>query len=332
MPDENLVIRYLKGIVTKEERIQVEAWLLAKEENRKLFTQLAYIYQGKLNQKKAVSWDTHDALDKVEQRIQHNSARRRSFQTLVAAAVAFVTISLTVFLYLQKKVDASSQLITISSKDYLRKAYTLPDGTMVWLNAGSSLSYPWPYAKNERRVTLSGEAYFEVAENPKQPFVVHVDKGLDIQVLGTAFNVNAYADASTVQTTLVSGSVALLLPGKPAKAVLKPAEKAVYSRGSKMLEVTAIDVDRETDWMRHRLIFRDTPMKEVITRLSRFYEVEFDVRDREIGTYTFTGVFENRPLSQVLEYMTIASNIRYTLKNSTDKNSKKIIVQLSKPK
>jgi ferric-dicitrate binding protein FerR (iron transport regulator) len=197
----------------------------------------------------------------------------------------------------------------------------LPDSTRIWLNSDSRLTYPLRFERTARLTEVSGEAYFEVSKAANWPFVVKAaGDELAIRVLGTAFNVSAYEKNKTVQTTLVSGSVGLEIPGRPGgNTILKPSQKAIYSIHDKALLVKTVDTDRETDWVHNRLVFRQTPMSEVLTRLSRFYNVGFNVKNKNIYQYTFTGTFDNKPLETVLEYMQISSRIRYTILHKAEK-------------
>lgn len=325
-PTESFIIKYIHGELSEEEARLVKEWAERSEENRHVLAQLAYIYEAERIQKNMRSMDVLGAFERTQGKLQARK-RVRLWQRITVAASLLIGIIGAIYLWRPTKTEEAN-LITISAENYLRKPFHLPDGTVVWLNAGSSLSYRSDW-RMDRQVRLEGEAYFEVAQNARKPFIVLTGNGLNIEVLGTAFNVTAYEQEQLVQATLISGSIAVHSPDKTSKTILKPSEKAVYSRDNKKLKVVAIDAGRETDWMQRRLVFRDTPMREVMNRLARFYDVAFEVRDSEIDAYTFTGIFEDKPLSQVLDYMTIASNIRYTLKKS-DKG--RVTIALNKRK
>jgi ferric-dicitrate binding protein FerR (iron transport regulator) len=221
-------------------------------------------------------------------------------------------------------------LITIHSNDNSHSQLTLPDGTEVHLNSRSTLIYPAYYSGNERRVTLQeGEAYFKVAHNEECPFIVNVaDRKYNVRVLGTEFNLQAYKENQIIQTTLVEGRVQINVAGKDAKTTLQPSQKSVYSIRTNQLQVAIVNTDRETDWMHNRLVFRETSMEEVLVCLSRFYNIEFDVKNKIIYDYTFTGTFDDKPLYQILDYMKISSEINYTITYKKDENGTTSIVEL----
>jgi ferric-dicitrate binding protein FerR (iron transport regulator) len=222
-------------------------------------------------------------------------------------------------------------MITVSSNDNSRTCIDLPDGTQVHLNSSSSITYPSHYTGIERNVTLTGEAYFNVARDERKPFVVTTpEQKYRVRVLGTEFNMQAWEEEDTILTSLVSGSVQVDIDGEKAAAVLSPSQKAIYSTATGQLQVVATDTDRDTDWMWGRLVFRKTPMPEVLARLSRFYNVEFEVENDIIKTYRFTGTFEDKPLFQVLEYMNIASDIDYSITYRNDRRGTSSVVILKK--
>jgi len=148
-------------------------------------------------------------------------------------------------------------------------ALTLADGTTVVLNAGSSLTYPTAFTGPDRRVTLRGEGYFEVSKDKNHPFIVKTDKQ-EIEVLGTHFNLNAYADDPAVKTTLLEGAVKVTA-GKQAK-ILKPGDQSVLQDND--LTVKQVDTETAVAWKNGLFIFEDEPLKEIMRKISRWYDVE----------------------------------------------------------
>ncbi|MBS1736784.1 MAG: FecR domain-containing protein [Bacteroidetes bacterium] len=174
----------------------------------------------------------------------------------------------------------------------------LSDGTHIWLNAGSSITYPVAFAGNERKVTLSGEGYFEVAHDASKPFHVEVEK-MDVQVLGTHFNVNAYQDEEEIKTTLIQGSVKIV-SGKNSKTI-KPGEQASVMHGkASEIKIAPADVEEAIAWKNGFFHFNKSDLQEVMRQLSRWYNVEVeyqgDIPKREFGG----EIQRNLKLSQVL--------------------------------
>lgn len=164
---------------------------------------------------------------------------------------------------------------------------TLPDGTDVWLNANSSISYPTVFAGKERNVDITGEAYFEVAEDAERPFTVKVNNNLDVLVLGTHFNINSYEDESTINTTLLEGAVLVRTPG--AARHLNPGQQAkVTPAGDGIVGVKRVDANSAVAWKNGYFSFEDADIPTVMRQLSRWYNIEVKYSEK-IPEETFTG-------------------------------------------
>lgn len=152
----------------------------------------------------------------------------------------------------------------------------LPDGTMVWLNAASSLRYPVTFSGKERRVEITGEAYFEVAQNQQQPFIVSINKRAAVEVLGTSFNINAYENESSIRTALVAGSVRVSdstpRPRKTA-VMLKPGQLARIT-ASENIMVEKADTDKILAWKNGSFNFNGLSFPEIMRQLERWYDIE----------------------------------------------------------
>lgn len=177
----------------------------------------------------------------------------------------------------------------------------LPDGTMAWLNASSSIKFPTAFNGNERIVEMSGEVYFEVAKNSRQPFIVRVNNDISVEVLGTQFNVNAYEDESAIKTTLLEGSVNV--KKKTAGAVkLAPGQQAVSMNNRNALEVNSdVDVEEIMAWKNGYFMFNRTDIKTVMRQVARWYDVEISYEGK-VPNDRFVGkIPRNAPASQVFK-------------------------------
>ncbi len=320
-PEVTLLLHYIKGEATAVEKKTVEEWLYSHPSHEKELEQIARIYFAQETKHRIQSRDPLAAFRKVEEQIRQK--RRRLWITKAATVAAclagIITLSTVMAIYLNKKATTLPQTITITANAGMRTQFDLPDGTIVHLNSGSTFTYPVPYDKNERKVTLTGEAYFKVAPDTRKPFTVNVyNDQFKVKVLGTEFNIQAYTYDNEINTTLVSGSVELEYAGAKIRR-LTPGEKAVYNQETKQLSVSRSNTQIETAWTEGKLIFRDTPIPEVLKRLSHYYNVKFEISDPEIEKYHFTGTFINKQLSQVLDYLQISSNINYKI-NSTEED------------
>ena len=190
--------------------------------------------------------------------------------------------------------------------------FILSDGTKVWLNSASSIKYPVSFIGNERRVELTGEAYFEVAHNAAKPFRV-VSNGQTVEVLGTHFNINAYADENAVKTTLLQGSVKVSSAGS--SSIIKPGEQAQFNNG-KINVVRGIDLDAAVAWKNGLFYFEDSNIQEVMRQFARWYDVDVKY-EGELPSRRFSGeIARNINATQMLDILNF-KKIHYKLQGKT---------------
>lgn len=186
----------------------------------------------------------------------------------------------------------------------------LPDGSKVWLNAASSITYPIVFAGNERKVKITGEAYFEVAKDARKPFLVQVNEETQVEVLGTHFNINSYENEGSVNTTLMEGSVKVKSNG--ANIVLKPGQQAQSVKQQATKLVQEVDVDKVMAWKNGYFNFTDASLQEVMRQLERWYDIEV-VYEQHIPTLEFFGKMgKDLPLAAVLNGLE-KSNVNFRM-------------------
>lgn len=213
--------------------------------------------------------------------------------------------------------NEQAQAFTISTPKGGTYKVKLPDGSNVWLNAASSLTYN-PSLKGQelsRNVTLSGEAYFEVAKDKKHPFIVTTEKQ-KIEVLGTHFNISAYNDELSVKTTLVEGSVKvspLKTAGSPAKAViLKPNQQSVVN--SKGIQVNTVDPAEVIAWKDGEFVFVGEGLESIMLKISRWYNVDVEYTNREIANRPFSGYLSRyEKASQLLNLLEATGDVKFKI-------------------
>jgi ferric-dicitrate binding protein FerR (iron transport regulator) len=193
---------------------------------------------------------------------------------------------------------------------------SLPDGTKVWLNAASSLSYPATFAgQRQRMVQLTGEAYFEVAKDKQHPFTVK-STGQEIEVLGTHFNVNAYADEPAVKTALLEGSVKV--SAGTTTVVIRPGQQASLKNGS--INVEEVNTNVMADWKAGKFRFKDEPLASILRKVSRWYDVEVVYSPGFKDMPTFTGsVSRLDNVSAVLKMLEETSDVKFSIEGKTIK-------------
>ena len=186
---------------------------------------------------------------------------------------------------------------------------TLSDGTKVWLNSETELKYPVRFTGNTREVSVKGEAYFEVKRDTLHPFIVHTPYS-DTKVLGTSFNVSAYEDETTTAITLVSGKVEVYYQHE--KCILKPGWQAVAKNKSGTLETREVDVADYVSWKDGMFEFNDMPLEQLVSQLSRWYDVDFFFANSKIRNFKFTGAIKrSNTLLFMLEFIEKTSNVYF---------------------
>ncbi len=186
----------------------------------------------------------------------------------------------------------------------------LPDGSRVWLNAGSSLRFPTAFIGIERKVELRGEAYFEVSENVHMPFIVHTDDS-DIKVLGTHFNVMAYDDEKNTNTTLLEGSVQVLKGSD--KLLIKPGESAVVNKSTGSINVTLTDTEQAVAWKNGYFIFDHESIESIMRKVSRWYNVEVSYSGN-MSNKDFAGtISRDKNVSELLEMLELTGAVKFKI-------------------
>lgn len=215
------------------------------------------------------------------------------------------------FTYTKAETKSWNTLKIPAVKDY---KIVLSDGTIVWMNSNTILHFPFRFTNKRREVYIDGEAYFDVAKNAHQPFVVHTGK-MDIRVFGTRFNVNTYND-DEITTALVEGAVAVSANDRQVN--LKPGFKAVYSTLNKGCKLTTFEADEVLSWMKGVYYFHNTPLSDLSKLLARWYNVQVKFDKAQDGNKTFTGmIVKNQPLQLFLGNIKMSNNINADFRNQT---------------
>lgn len=252
-----------------------------------------------------------DIRNKIRKQINPRKKKPAIKWYRIAAAIAIITLlSVTAWnISVMNNQEASAPFLAeVPSGNKVQ--LTLPDKSSVKLNSESSLAYT--FEKGKRMVQLSGEAYFHVSKDKEHPFVVQVGD-LNIEVLGTSFNVRSYNDNDQIETSLVEGSIRLYDSKFPAEAfILKPNQKAIYS-GNRQISVYDTDNVKETAWIHNNLVFESEKLSTVFHKIERWYGVKIDLQCPEIANDRITGSFRNEQLPYVMEALKIQYGFDYEI-------------------
>jgi ferric-dicitrate binding protein FerR (iron transport regulator) len=257
----------------------------------------------------------HHIIHKQELQKKDTVVRRIYKWYSVAAAVLLIPLLIAGAIWINRQSQEETLIAEapVTSTIYAplgsRISFALPDGTKGWLNSGSSLEYNMPFSNN-RRIALNGEAWFDVIHDSEHPFEVAAGNS-KIKVLGTRFNLNAYPDEKYIEVALEEGKVEFTTPGLVSGIELKPDERLVFSNDSININVT--DASKFAGWKEGKLIFRGDTMEEVARRMSRWYNVNVEVVDEELKTYSFRGIFQDDSLEEVIHYISSTSPMKYRI-------------------
>lgn len=195
----------------------------------------------------------------------------------------------------------------------------LPDGTLVWLNAASSIHFPTRFAGDERVVNITGEAYFEVSKDKRKPFIVNAN-GSQIKVLGTHFNVNSYADETAVKTTLLEGSVKIVkretANGKENSIMLKPGQQATVEPHSPLAINYSPDLEQVMSWKNGAFQFNNADIKTIMRQLARWYSLEVEYRKPPDDNVYVIEMPRNSKLSSILKVLELTGNIHFEIEGN----------------
>ena len=291
--DEEVLVAFLKGELDAAQAAAVEAWYDRSAANRRMLGQVYYILY--------VSDRINDAPGSAVERSPRQctrrmhagrriSLRRSAVRIAAAAVIAAVLLAggLTTVL-LSKRL---AQPVTVVTQLGERSQVVLPDGTKVWLNSSSSVEYVAPFFSRQRRVKMEGEAYFEVEHDRRAPFVVSTN-GLDIEVLGTRFNIRNDDNEHRVTTVLLEGAVKAYASGREQASVrLHPAQQLVFDTRTHAMRLTDCpSAERSINWIDGRFCFEHDTFGEIVAELKRYYNVDIRFMDNRLRDMRFSGNF-----------------------------------------
>lgn len=291
--DEEVLVAFLKGELDAAQAEAVEAWYDRSAANRRMLGQVYYILYVSDRINDAAGIDVERSLRQFKRRMHAGrriSLRRSAVRIAAAAVIAavllaggFTTVSLSKRL---------AQPVTVVTQLGERSQVVLPDGTKVWLNSSSSVEYVAPFFSRQRRVKMEGEAYFEVEHDRRAPFVVSTN-GLDIEVLGTRFNIRNDDNEHRVTTVLLEGAVKAYASGREQASVrLHPAQQLVFDTRTHAMRLTDCpSAERSINWIDGRFCFEHDTFGEIVAELKRYYNVDIRFMDNRLRDMRFSGNF-----------------------------------------
>jgi ferric-dicitrate binding protein FerR (iron transport regulator) len=308
-----LILKEKAGIIDDNEQKDLASWQISNPED---YDELLELFK-ETNDVALPAFDPQNEWDDLQTIIRIEEASKngntfRLFPWLARAAAAILIILGVIYVY-NRQSSSMDQLIMqtmVMSGEHSQKQVALPDGTTVFLNRGSELLFPETFDQNSREVYLKGEAFFDVAPNKEQPFVVHA--GISkTTVLGTSFNLRAYGKEDDIRLTVVSGKVAFTLTDDREKVIVTPGNMANLNRNSKQISHGENPDLNFLSWKTHELKFDNCPLDELVMVLGRHYTVDIRLENDSTRNCRFTGDFKETELDNILEIITRAIGSTY---------------------
>jgi len=314
-----LIIRLFSGEANPDEKKEIEEWLGRSAENKKLYADLREIWLSAGTKNNADNYQLEDAIQKFRNQISRGKYRLKNQfnlqQLLKYAAILILILGLPFSYYIgtrNAKTDNSTTTISCAFGD--KSSIVLPDSSRVWLNSGSKLTFNSDFKNGARKVILEGEAFFSVSKDKEHPFRVKT-ADIDIEVLGTKFNVKAYPDENLVSTTLVEGSLDITSYYENTR--IKPDQKLVFSKESKKMALQEIkDTSADTEWKDGRLVFRNESLGELAPKLCRWFDVDIVFADESAKQWRFTGVLERESILEVISYFDLSKYVKCSIQGN----------------
>ena len=321
---DELIANYLTEGLDKNALDELKTWIAASAENQQYFIRQREIWFSAVSREAASVYDKDKAFENFRNRVESQkeiqSTSRRGFSLSALwryAAVVAIIIAVGCISYWQGEVNVKDTFADISVEAPLgskTKLY-LPDGTLVWLNAGSRMTYSQGFGVDNRKVELEGEGYFEVKRNEKIPFFVKT-KDLQLQVLGTKFNFRDYPEDHEVVVSLLEGKVGLNnLLREEKEAVLSPDERAVLNKANGLLTVESVTASNASQWTDGYLFFDEELLPDIAKELERSYNVKIHIANDSLKTFRFYGNFVRREqnIQEVLEALASTEKMQYKI-------------------
>lgn len=329
---EETLPRYCSGEATIEECRMVEEWMQQSDDNYRIVKQMYAIDQimGTVQMESKV--DTEKALASVSHRMSKASSRITWFIWMQrVAAVLFIPLLITFAIQnFAPSRGEVAQMIEVKTNPGMTTTVDLPDGSKVYLNSESRLTYPTSFNGEKRNVHLEGEAFFEVKKDSEHHFVVSGPCHTQVEVLGTSFNVEAFEKDSFISTTLLEGKVRFAYEKNQqlATVVMKPGQKLMYNTTSSQVNLLQTSGETETAWKDGKIIFLATPLPEALRMLEKRYNVTFVLSNNRLRGEAFNGSFTNQRLERILEIFKISSNIKWRYLDTQDTTNERTRIEI----
>jgi transmembrane sensor len=330
------ILKLVTGNLDREEKEKVLSEINSNRENGEIFRKVKIAWAILCSEKQLSDYDEENLYLKIKDEI---SVKKRSLTPVVLAVLKYAVvittfISLTTIFYLNKQEqnnnpETTEELLytSVVTENGQRSKVVLPDSSIVWLNSGTTLSYPNIFSGESRKVSLNGQAFFQVYHKENSPFSVQ-SKDLIVNVRGTKFDVDAYPDNDEIAVVLESGRIELTHQGIDSFSyIMQPGEKANYNIVANSLNISYTNASIYSSWKDGKLIFRNEPMKNVVEKLKKWYNIDIEVADTEVYNSIFSGTIQNESYEEIFRLIGAVCHVNCNLIHNYEKEDKpKVII------
>lgn len=358
-----LIVSHLTGSITERDLMKLEEWITESNENRRCFNELkdSWILSGRMNRESLKQ--TEESWDLLKNKLSHNrfrlglgvgsgSREKVNFNKYLKLAASWLLIFglgsfITWWISGRSKetiIAQATRIIEISTPLGARSMIKMPDSTIIWLNAGTTISYSQDYGQQTRTLNLNGEAYFKVAKDSMHTFIVNTE-GITVRALGTRFNVKAYREEKTISATLEEGKIdvrVISMTDKNERVLLKPKDKLIYHKETQATEkyiespedkgshegdrpvkpkdinlLSNVRTELYTSWKDPRWIIYREPLNTLAPMLERRFNQKIIFDDEQLKKYKFTGIIENETVDQIFSALKLTAPLDYEINKDT---------------
>lgn len=308
MMNTELLLKYIEGYCSDDEKVAVTNWLDADPKNMREYLNLRKLHDISI-------WQQSSSLISYSNKIKVNALQRFKtsvyFEVVKIAAILLIAILVTKYFLHDKKTEGLVSMQTLYVPAGQRAQITLVDGTKVWLNANTRINFPNHFSGQTREVTLNGEGFFDVTSNKEKPFIVKTEK-YNVKVLGTKFNLVAYAGKGIFETSLLEGSVEVIKPDSIKGIFIRPDER-IYLADSG-LKKAPIENMNHFLWKDGIISFNDETFPELIKKLELYFDLKIEIKNDKILNYRCTGKFRTKDgVEHILKVLQLSNKFNFKI-------------------
>ncbi len=310
---KELLIKYIEGSCTEQEKIDIVQWIDADSENLKEFLAIRKLYDITL-------WHSapESRIEEIPAKPKKITVKQLTLELLKIAAILIIAMIISRYFFSDPETKSPVVMQKLLVPAGQRSQITLEDGSRIWLNAKTTLIFPNHFAGNTREVILDGEGFFEVTPNKEKPFIVKTEK-YDLKVWGTTFNLTAYSGRNIFEASLLEGSVEILEPGTLKGILLKP-DQRVFLKGNNLVEAP-IEHKNHFLWKDGIISFENESFPEMLKKLELCFDLNIEVKNEKVLNYRWTGKFRTKDgVEHILKVLQLSNKFSYTI------NENKIII------